>query len=233
MEEMNNKNHIPIDLTESTNIKPSDNEELKISHRSTITTAEKHDCPSCNSDSKTTPISYVYAIGNIIHRFCDKSLEMEVAQVIVRKLEGETKSLTSSELIYQVLTDPDNRYIAREVRYVLNIQGIDTYILIPTDPYDIDKLAQAVRPVPAPGNMDVIIGRRGPIAPPQMCNGLMVPIVFIDQIYSFDRDTLIKSIPKRKGVNEEQFNKTAGAIFDHIFQIVDNTGATDIHRALN
>ena len=33
---------------------------------------------------------------------------------------------------------------------------------------------------------------KGPIAPPQMCNGLMVPIVVFDQIYSFDRDALIK-----------------------------------------
>ncbi len=36
---------------------------------------------------------------------------------------------------------------------------------------------------------------RGPIAPPEMCNGLMAPIVVFDQIYSFDRDALIKAIP--------------------------------------
>jgi hypothetical protein len=41
-----------------------------------------------------------------------------------------------------------------------------------------------------------VIGTRGPIASPEMCNGLMVPIVVFDKIYSFDRDTLIKAIPR-------------------------------------
>ena len=71
------------------------------------------------------------------------------------------------------------------------------------------------------------------MASPEMCNGLMVPIVMVDQIYSFDRDALMKSIPKRKGESEDQFRKTADALFNHIIQIADNAGATDEHRALN
>jgi hypothetical protein len=50
-------------------------------------------------------------------------------------------------------------------------------------------------PTCAAGNGDVVIGVRGPIAPPEMCNGLMVPIVVFDQIYSFDRAALIGAIP--------------------------------------
>ena len=117
---------------------------------------------------------------------------------------------------------------------MLTIEGLETYILVPTDPLDIDRLAQALRP--ATGHVrdiDVIIGRRGPIASPEMCNGLMVPIVMVDQIYSFDRDALMKAIPKRKGESEDQFKKTADALFNHIIQIADNAGATDEHRALN
>ncbi|MGC2575033.1 MAG: hypothetical protein WA364_26275, partial [Candidatus Nitrosopolaris sp.] len=82
-------------------------------------------------------------------------------------------------------------------------------------------------------DVNVIIGRRGSIASPEMCNGLMVPIVSVDQIYSFDRDTLMKAIPKRKGIDEDQFKKTADTLFNHIIQIADNAGATDEHRALN
>jgi PatG C-terminal len=195
----------------------------------------KESCPSCNNSggSKMFPSPYVYAIGKVIPRFPNKSLEMELAQAMGRKREEETKNLTRPEVAHKLLTDPDNRYIARQICYVLNIEGLETYILVPSDPLDIDSLAQAIRPAPAPGDVDVIIGRRGPIASPQMCNGLMVPIVTVDKIYPFDRDTLIKSIPKRKGESEEQFKKTAYAIFDHIIQIADNTGATDEHRALN
>jgi hypothetical protein len=53
----------------------------------------------------------------------------------------------------------------------------------------------AIRPVPSPNDIDVVVGLRGPIAPPELCNGLMVPIVAFDQIYSFNRDALIRNIP--------------------------------------
>jgi hypothetical protein len=178
---------------------------------------------------------YVYAIGKVVHRFPTKSLELELAQATGRRDEGETKSLTNAEVAYKILTDPANRYIARQICYVLNIEGLETYILVPSDPLDFDRLAQALRPAPNVGDIDVIIGRRGPMASPEMCNGLVIPIVIVDQIYSFDRDTLMKAIPKRKekGTSEDQFKKTGTALFNHIIQIADNAGAIDEHRALN
>jgi hypothetical protein len=66
-----------------------------------------------------------------------------------------------------------------------------------------------------------------------MCNGLMLPIVFFDQIYSFDRDALIKAIPRPERVTAKEFQPAAEELFDRIMQIADNAGATDEHRALN
>jgi hypothetical protein len=63
------------------------------------------------------------------------------------------------------------------------------------DPVDFDLLIEALRPAPSPMDMDVVIGVRGRIAPPELCNGLMIPIVAFDQIYSFDRESFIRSIP--------------------------------------
>jgi PatG C-terminal len=194
----------------------------------------KQDCPSCSCQAgKMYPRSYIYAIGKVVHRFPDRSLEMELAQAISRKPEGETKNLTDPEVVHQVLSDANNRYIARQICYVLTIGGLEAYILVPSDPLDVDKLAQTIRAVSSPNNIDVIIGRRGPIAPPDTCNGLLVPIVTVEKLYSFDRDDLIKAIPKRKGVSQDQYEKTASTVFDHLIQIADNTGATDEHRALN
>jgi hypothetical protein len=82
-------------------------------------------------------------------------------------------------------------------------------------------------------DIDVVIGMRGPIAPPEFCNGLMVPIVVLDQIYSFDRDALIKAIPRPEKMTGKQFEAAAGEVFDRILQMTDNAGATDDHRALN
>jgi hypothetical protein len=69
-----------------------------------------------------------------------------------------------------------------------------------------------------------------------MCNGLMIPIVAFDQIYSFDRDALIASIPRPESIpaeQEEAFRASAGELFDRIMQAADNAGATDEDRALN
>jgi hypothetical protein len=123
--------------------------------------------------------------------------------------------------------------IWRELCWVLTDQGQDTYLLAPRDPGDIDLLIEAIRPAPSPGDLDVVIGLRGPIAPPEMCNGLLVPIVVFDQIYSFDRGALVKAIPKPEGTTSEQFDPAAGVLFDRIMQMTDNAGATDEHRALN
>jgi hypothetical protein len=54
-----------------------------------------------------------------------------------------------------------------------------------------------------------------------------------DQIYSFDRDTLIESIPRPEDYPEEEFKPAAEELFDRIMQMTDNAGATEEHRALN
>jgi hypothetical protein len=81
--------------------------------------------------------------------------------------------------------------------------------------------------------VDAVIGVRGPIAPPELCNGLMVPIVAFDQLYSFDVNTLIDAIPRPDNIDKERFRPVAAEVFGRIMQMADNSGATDEHRALN
>ncbi|HZB16419.1 MAG TPA: hypothetical protein VE445_04560 [Nitrososphaeraceae archaeon] len=211
------------------------NETISIQNIEKASTDSKEGCGCDHKPNNIMHRQYVYAIGKVVHRFPNKSLEMELVQAIGRRPEGETKGLANPEVAHKVFTDPNNRYIARQICYILTIEGLETYILLPNDPLDFDRLAQALRPAPDIGDIDVIIGRRGPMASPEMCNGIVVPIVIVDQIYSFDRDTLMKAIPKRKekGTNEDQFRKTADAVFSHLIQIADNAGAIDEHRALN
>jgi hypothetical protein len=61
----------------------------------------------------------------------------------------------------------------------------------------------------------------------------MVPIVVCDQMYSFDRDTLMTAIPKPEKSTSAQFRPAAEEIFSRIMLVTDNAGATDEHRALN
>src|SRR5262249_27648435 len=109
----------------------------------------------------------------------------------------------------------------------------ETYLVQPGDPRDFDRLVEAIRPQPSALDVDVVIGMRGPIAPPDFCNGLMLPIVVFDQIYSFDRDALVKAIPRPERMTDEVVEKAAREVFERIRDWTDNAGATDEHRALN
>lgn len=182
------------------------------------------------SPNGTGTISYVYAIGRVEARFPNLAAEKEFAQATGRT---ETAGKTDQQAFHAVLSERQNRYLVRQLCWVLTIQGLETYLLQPRDPADFDMLVDATRPAPAPNDIDVVIGLRGPIAPPEMCNGLMVPIVVFDQIYSFGRETLIKAIPRPEKMTDKQFGPAAEELFDRIMQMTDNAGATGEHRALN
>jgi hypothetical protein len=187
--------------------------------------------PMPDSDRKSAaPISFVYAIGRVEARFPNLAAEKEFAQAGGRT---DTAGKTDQQTFHAVLSRRENRYLTRQLCWVLTIQGLETYLLVPRDPTDIELLVEAIRPVPTPSDIDVVIGLRGPIAPPTMCNGLMVPIVAFDQIYSFDRDALIKAIPRPEKTTAAQFGPAAEELFGRIIQLTDNAGATDEHRALN
>jgi hypothetical protein len=115
----------------------------------------------------------------------------------------------------------------------MTIEGLETYILVPRDPVDYDLLTQALRERPQTTDLDAAIGIKGPSAPPELCSGLQVPIVAFDQIYSFDRESLIKALPRPDKLAVKAFTAAAEELLDRLMQMADNAGATDEHRALN
>lgn len=169
----------------------------------------------------------VYALGKVELRFPTLGTEKELAQAIGR---GNAEGLTDQGAIHEALRE--HRYLARSMCYVMVIGGLETYLLKPRDPMDLDLLIDAVRPADRPGQMDCVVGIRGPVAPPEQCNGLTVPIVMFDQLYSFDIDELRHSIPRPDDVDESSFLATADEILGRI-TVGDNAGTTDEDRALN
>jgi PatG C-terminal len=189
--------------------------------------------PTSASGVEMATFSYVYALGRVTPRFPSLAVEKEFAQAAGR---ADTNGLTDRQVLYTVLSQPANRYLARQMCWVFTIEGLETYILQPRDPADFALLVETLRPAPSALDIDVVIGVRGPLASPEICNGLMVPIVAFDQIYSFDRESLIGSIPRPDTIREEreeQFRSACGEVFDRIMQMTDNAGATDEDRALN
>ena len=187
-------------------------------------------CPTCGGPMTSMPVSHVYAIGRIEPRFPSVSLEREFAQVVSG---AETAGQTDQQTLHTVLADPENRYLARQLCWVLTVQGLESYIVQPRDPGDFSRLVETIRPEPGPMDVDVVIGVRGPIAPPEACNGLMLPVVGLDRVYSFDRDALIGALPRPDKMSQKQFKAASDVVLDRILDLTDNLGATDEHRATN
>lgn len=188
-------------------------------------------CPTCAENAKAAaPPAWIYAIGNVGPRFPRISVEKEFAQALGRE---KTTDLSDRHALQAALSKPENRYLVRQLCWVMTIGGLETYILLPRDPADIALLVDTLRPTPDPSDLDCVIGARGPIAPPEMCNGLMVPIVAFDKIYSFDRDSLIKAIPRSGKVSAKDFEQKAAEVFQSMTQMRENAGATDGDRAVN
>ena len=174
--------------------------------------------------------SLVYAIGRIETSFPNLAVEKEFAQAMGRDdLSGQS----DQEAMVSVLTNGQNRYLARAVCWVFTVQGLPTYILRPNDPRDFDLLLEALRPERAGDDLDVVIGVRGGVAPPELCNGLELPMVAFEQIYSFPRQELVEAIPRPENVAKGKFEGTARDLLTMIMQLADNAGSEDEHRALN
>src|SRR5262245_42581807 len=120
--------------------------------------------PRAYGETGVATPAYVYAAGRIEPRFCTLSAEKEFAQATGR---AETARLSDRQALHAVLSQRENRYLARQLGWVLTIEGLDTYLLQPrVDPADIDLLVGSVRPTPSRTDVDVVVGVRGPIAPP-------------------------------------------------------------------
>ena len=81
-------------------------------------------------------------------------MEKEFAQATGR---AETAGLTDRQAIQKVLSQRQNRYLVRQLCWVMTIEGLETYILAPRDPADLDLLVEALRPAPSPMDLDCVI----------------------------------------------------------------------------
>jgi hypothetical protein len=196
-------------------------------------TARQCNCgtqPGASDARAHKPPTFVYVMGQVDFRFPNPGVEQELAQSMSR---ADTARMTDREALSEVLNRPENRYLARQLCYVLTIQGVDTYLLLPRDPSDIGLLAEAVRPAHQATAIDVVIGVRGAATPPGLCPGLALPVVNIDQVYSADAHDLLSAIERPESMEAEQFDRSAEDLLSTVMRVSGNVGASDEHRALN
>src|SRR5690349_12052430 len=111
-------------------------------------------------------LSYVYALGRIDARFPSLAVDREFAQA---RRRADTGGKTDQQVFHDVLSVPENRYLVRQMCWVFSVQGLETYILRPRDSMDFHLLAETVRSAPNLNDIDIVVGLRGPTAPPELC----------------------------------------------------------------
>src|SRR5580700_7556352 len=92
-------------------------------------------CRTCGGDSGSA--QYVYAIGRIEVRVPKLSVEKEFAQATGRT---ETTGQTDQQAFHNVLSQRENVYLARQLCWVLTVQGLETYLLQPRHTAEYDRL---------------------------------------------------------------------------------------------
>ncbi|MBV9038872.1 MAG: hypothetical protein JO182_30585 [Acidobacteriaceae bacterium] len=182
-------------------------------------------CPTCNAprtQAQMTPNSWVYVIGDVDARFPSLAVEKEVIGAMA---QADTAGLSNEAALQRVLDISSNAYLVREMCWVLLVQGVETYVLVPHYSQDYPMLVEAARL-----ELSAVIGTLGPIANPDVCNGLTLPFLIFDVIYSFDRPRFVAEMPVPEGADAERFRATATDIFDQIVQLI--TSGTGMERAL-
>jgi hypothetical protein len=210
---------------------------------------------ACTCGTTASP-SYVYAIGTVTARFPSLNIEKEFMQAWGK---APTAALTITDADkFAVLSQGQNLYLAREMCWVFQSQDIDIYILRPRSYVELTDLVMCLAPT-QDTSYSLIVGTLGPLAPPSVCNGVQLPIVTCDQVFSFTRTAFINSIVAAVGSQSRAGNgSTASAeasgqtgagtpavtgtdaatnaatnAFRVMTLLADNTGQTDEHRAIN
>lgn len=190
------------------------------------------DCTLCDA-SET---GFVYALGRVEVHFPTLGVEKEIAQATAR---SHTSGATDGEVLSNVLSDVVNRHLVRQLCWVFRVAGVQTYILQPRYAEDFDMLIQAIRPVPRPTDIDVVIGTQGPLSSPDQCGGFALPTVVFDQIYSFDVSTFVQAVSQNDeqageyGVGPEKSTAMAEQLFYSVLRLSENHGSSAEQRAVN
>jgi hypothetical protein len=193
-------------------------------------------CPDCASRAHATPQQFVYALGHIEVRFPTLGLEREYQQR--ERMLPPAPGKPHLERVREVLVH--NLHLAAQACYLLSIGGSPAYLLAPAGNYLRPSLFDAIGSGDSGDSFAVVVGRLGPMAPPQACGGVLVPVLLCDQIYTFRLGewqaaltTGLQAALDERKIDQEQFGEAAKGLFRRIVQSTENVGATDVHRALN
>ncbi|MBM7865655.1 hypothetical protein GTO89_02510 [Heliobacterium gestii] len=183
--------------------------------------------PQTNHPYAGVAKQYIYAIGQIRPQFPTESVKREVT-----RLSSSLRGVTPDDnVLFSVLSQARNAALAREICWVLQIDGcVDSYILQARSPIELTEIiGYTEADYPKKRKHVLVIGVRGPVASPKMCNDLQLPILFCNQVTPFTEEDFVQYVSGKTKVDE----KIVAATFSQLLAFTDNAGNTDVHRAIN
>ncbi len=195
-------------------------------------------CPTCAAkphEEVGPGEQFAFAIGKVDMRFPNLGLEREFQRVAQGKNAGANRR---GEPIAAVLRE--HRHISARVCPLLLIANVPAYVVAPASSHIRDALIDALAAGDKPDQWVTVIGRLGPPCRPTDCAGVVAPILFADEIYSFsvgewsaDLARALKAAIQAKKTTEKALVSVATEVFSSVVNSLQNSGATDQHRALN
>jgi hypothetical protein len=203
------------------------------------------------------PSEFVYVLGSVDIRFPDQSISEELQAVALKhniklddiekrknekKDKGEREK-TDEELrawYFHVLSEPDARYVARQVCWILKVEGQLAYHLVLRDLHDLPDLISCLGHS-LDADLDLFVGS-SPLTEVEKCPGVKKRILNIEYISSFKKDDLMKwfgASPEKSRRPKSRTRTAAGSdserndLYDMLVQTADNYGNLDEQRALN
>ncbi|PTL83704.1 hypothetical protein [Vitiosangium sp. GDMCC 1.1324] len=183
---------------------------------------------------------HVYAIGQLLVTFPSRDVEKEYQQLLTPE---DMSAPSEAQRLYNVLSRPENVFLAREMAWIFQIQNVATYLLEPRSSVELQALIDAIKPDdPTQTEYDVIIGAQEPFVGAGGEGSL--PLVRVNRLYHFTAKAFVDSVPLPQsfsqlpnGPSKDQtvasFRALVLNIFQDMLQLADNTGDADEHRALN
>lgn len=175
-----------------------------------------------------TPYGYVYAVGCLFPVFPSESERKEFERVAAH-LSLQTTSTVLP--FYEVLSKPENFYLAKSLCWIFEIGGIKTYAVAPRDSTQLKTFISIIKqPQETSHRYDTIVGKLDPVAAsPEICNCRTLPIVHCNRLETFSIHSFTQYIEKESGLQLV----AAKSLFRNMLLLTDNNGSSDAHRAIN
>jgi PatG Domain len=191
---------------------------------------EKVGCTTCGSSPPPATLvappvqtpTPVVSIGTITSAFPSLSVEKEFAQLLGQK---DFTGFTDRQSMHSVLSQPENRYLARRMCFLLTAYGTGStpaYVLMPELRDDLDLLIDTLKRPLSAAEFDVVKGQVIGIAPPALCNGQQLPILSFYQLYSFGLDDFQGALPRPDKMAAGDFKAACDEFFHRALRLASN-----------